>query len=594
VTQLCKENILYVDDDATGNNNGSCWADAFECLQDALAAATAGTEIRVAQGSYRPDCGEGISPGEREATFQLKNGVTIKGGYAGLGRPHPGARHIDEYPTILSGDLAGNDEPDFVNYGENSYHVVTGSGTDGTAVLDGFTITHGGVAKSEKCSALNKGGGMRNDSGSPTVLNCTFIANVSTDDCGGGGAMYNRENSNPTVRNCTFVANVYINADDDGGGAVRNIHSHPAFEDCIFTENFSNGNGGAMLNVDGNPTLTRCTFMYNYADHEGGAIDNHRSSPVLNDCVFMENLSRREGGAIRNTDSSKPVFSGCVFRGNSVNGSHAHGGAVCNNYWDAPKFVGCLFTSNSANLGGAMYSYHGSVQLTNCTFSRNSAQSGGATYYRATDANMTNCIVWGDRADLGSEIFLRFFEGKPATLRITYSDIAGGREGIPIESGDTLIWGPGNMVADPCFVAPADGDYHLKSLGWRWDATGEEWTFDRETSRCIDAGNPGSPLGAEPLSVPADPNNDYGHNLRINMGAYGGTAEASMPPYGWALAADLNNDGIVNFCDLACGGPDWLKTAPQLPCDINRTGAVGPPDLALLADDWLRKTTWED
>jgi len=150
------------------------------------------------------------------------------------------------------------------------------------------------------------------------------------------------------------------------------------------------------------------------------------------------------------------------------------------------------------------------------------------------------------------------------------------------------------MVADPCFVAPVDGDYHLKSLGWRWDVTREEWTFDRETSRCIDAGNPGSPLGAEPLSVPADPNNEYGQNLRINMGAYGGTAEASMPPHGWALAADLNNDGIVNFCDLACGGPDWLKTAPQLPCDINRTGAAGPPDLDLLADDWLKKTTWRD
>ena len=300
---------------------------------------------------------------------------------------------------------------------------------------------------------------------------------------------------------------------------------------------------------------------------------------MLNNCTFIENSAHGKGGAIYNTELSKPVFSGCVFRGNSVNGSHSHGGAVCNSYWDAPRFVGCLFASNSANLGGAMYSYHGSVQLTNCTFSGNSAQSGGATYYRATDANMTNCIVWGDRADLGSEIFLRFFEERPATVRITYSDIAGGREGISIGNGDTLIWGPGNIVADPCFVAPAEGDYHLKSLGWRWDAEREEWTFDRVTSLCIDAGNPGSPLGAEPLSVPA---------------AYGGAAEASMPPYGWALAADLNNDGIVNFCDLACGGPDWLKTAPQLPCDINRTGAAGPPDLDLLADDWLRKTTWGD
>ena len=42
-----------------------------------------------------------------------------------------------------------------------------------------------------------------------------------------------------------------------------------------------------------------------------------------------------------------------------------------------------------------------------------------------------------------------------------------------------------------------------------------------------------------------------GTNLRINMEAYGGTAEASMPPYDWALLSDITNDGTVDFVDFA-------------------------------------------
>ena len=81
--------------------------------------------------------------GDRFATFELKNGVAIKAGYAGFGEPDPNARDTEVYETFLSGDLLGNDGTDFANNYENSYHVVTGSGTNDTAVLDGFIITAG-------------------------------------------------------------------------------------------------------------------------------------------------------------------------------------------------------------------------------------------------------------------------------------------------------------------------------------------------------------------------------------------------------------------------------------------------------------------
>ena len=106
----------------------------------------------------------------------------------------PNARNIDAYRTILSGDLNGDDEPNFFNYGENSCHVVTGSGTDANDVLDGFTITAGNG---------ENGAGIYNENGNLTIINCTF-SNNSAKSVGGG--MYNL-NSNPTLTNCIFVKN---------------------------------------------------------------------------------------------------------------------------------------------------------------------------------------------------------------------------------------------------------------------------------------------------------------------------------------------------------------------------------------------------
>jgi hypothetical protein len=82
---------------------------------------TIGTAWRFKTTSPGPGSPPSLPPPlDRTATFQLKNGVVIKGGYASFGQPDPDARDPNIYETILSGDLAGNDEPNFVNYEENS------------------------------------------------------------------------------------------------------------------------------------------------------------------------------------------------------------------------------------------------------------------------------------------------------------------------------------------------------------------------------------------------------------------------------------------------------------------------------------------
>ena len=80
------QTIWYVDDDAPSSGNGASWNGAFKYLQDALAAAVSGDEIRVAGGIYKPDQDEAgsVTAGDRGATFQLVTDVVLYGSYAGL------------------------------------------------------------------------------------------------------------------------------------------------------------------------------------------------------------------------------------------------------------------------------------------------------------------------------------------------------------------------------------------------------------------------------------------------------------------------------------------------------------------------------
>ena len=63
--------VFFVDDNAPPDGNGQSWQTAYKYLQDAMAAASGGDQIRVAGGIYKPDQGDGIMPGDRKATFQL-------------------------------------------------------------------------------------------------------------------------------------------------------------------------------------------------------------------------------------------------------------------------------------------------------------------------------------------------------------------------------------------------------------------------------------------------------------------------------------------------------------------------------------------
>jgi len=213
--------IIYVDNSATGTNDGSSWTNAYTTLQDALLDADTAekpAEIKVSQGIYKPDQGENQVSGDQHATFQLIDGITLKGGFAGLGQTDPNARDLHDFATILHGDLADDDGPNFSQYHNNSQTIVTSTHNRNTAILDGFTIT-GGLGWSGPAISCYDSNAL--------FLNCTITNNKSAGREGGyGGGMFISGGS-PTLIDCLFNANW---AQANGGaiwcqGRSTNVHN---------------------------------------------------------------------------------------------------------------------------------------------------------------------------------------------------------------------------------------------------------------------------------------------------------------------------------------------------------------------------------
>jgi subtilisin family serine protease len=392
------------------------------------------------------------------------------------------------------------------------------------SVLNGFTIINGSVS--------GRGGGIYCDGSSPTIIDCIISRNRAGKY---GGGMYNFNNSNPKIIDCAFVQNsAGINFSDSG-------------------------NGGGICNlVNSNPTLTNCTFIENSATYQGAGMYNEEgSSPILVKCIFIENSSKN-GGGIYNFSNSNPALTNCIFVDNSA------------------EFGGAIQNASSTNLEPSI------TTLNNCTLFRNEAEKmGGGIMNSSGGASiLNNCIIW-DNNDLNGKSESAQIDNTTGSqiTAVNYSCIQGWTGNIQ---------GIGNIDSDPLFFDTEKDDYHLKSTGWRWDRLRQRWHYDDKTSPCVDAGNPGAPLKEELLAIPDDPTNNWGINLRINMGAYGGTAEASMAPHNWTLLGDLNNDGNVNLKDYAAQIQTWSGTESELPGDLNRDGAVNRADLNKLAAEWLQ------
>ena len=450
------QSVRYVDDNAPAGGDGLAWATAYKYLQDALAEAAASggtiTEIRVGQGTYWPDQDE-LNPagtGDRLATFVLVNGVALRGGYEGQGAVDPDIRDTTLFPSFFDGDLLENDlvGANFIDptKDDNTYHIVTGSGNDSTALIEGFIIRNG-VTEAGVGDEIY-GGGMIIISGSPTISDCTFLGNMgewggglyafdgsmpSLTDClfdsnfadeAGGGMMIEKK-SNASLMQCNFTNN--LAAKVGGGGLFVWDRCHAAIQLCIFTSNSctNTGTSGGGIRVETNSllNLVDSEFHFNTAASSGGGVAHLSGSlSTFLNCLFIGNEAiNRSGGGVRGGS----WFDGCTFQGNQAgddgagisgspsfvrnclfqnNVSDRHGGAMRGT---PQELVGCDFIGNTANSrGGALYPGGSISRISDCLFDGNSAIQGGAMYVTSpTSMFVVNCSFLRNDGEKGGGVF---------------------------------------------------------------------------------------------------------------------------------------------------------------------------------------------
>jgi hypothetical protein len=402
------------------------------------------------------------------------------------------------------------------------------------SILTGFTITGQGI----HCYGT-----------SPTITK-NVIKN-----CNGHG-ISGENDAAPVISHNTIIASRWQGIYHCNGPITENVISENnggiAFCDGPITDNvisnnsnLDSGRGGALSFCQG--PITGNVFAYNYSAYKGGACYECAGDIISN--TITGNVSAIAGGGI------------CNSRGRIINN---------------------VITGNVSESGGGLFSC---TQIYNNTIVGNIASESGGALGQCPGYVINNIIAF-NKANIVGGIY-----GTSANSYNSFWSNEGGNVG-----GGAGI-GPGDIIANPLFASDGywddnetpdesddfwvDGDYHVQSEAGRWSPVERRWITDAQTSPCVDAGGPDSDWTAEL----------WPHGRHMNIGAYGGTTQASMSlsPIGTAMNLNPNiNDANdwIDFQDMALLSDKWLSSEAPLVQDINRDGCVDLVDFALLVDNW--------
>jgi hypothetical protein len=355
-------------------------------------------------------------------------------------------------------------------------------------------------------------------------------------DCGGahrGFCFYEGEGADSVLSGFTIVSgrapNSLVPSDPlrwtgdpicGVGGAIYCAFTSPTIDNCIFDDCGAQA-GGAIGGVGASPTIVDCVIEQCFAgqssqpDSRGGAIAllgalNAYTPATISKCIIRGNTGSdtyTSFGAGLYFQQSVAIVAECTISDNTAPGALQGGGACCIGSGAGVEvtFRNCIFSGNMADMGAGLYVDwpRGRVSVINCTLAYNrlrataSSMSAAGIQSGGADLLVTSSILWGNA---GKALVM----SGGTISSVSYSDIEGGY--------------PGNLNADPLFADAGSEDYHLRSTTGRYNSVYGRWLADTVQSPCIDAGDPEASFDDEPL-----PNGN-----RINMGAYGGTKEASM------------------------------------------------------------------
>ncbi|MHC4217480.1 MAG: right-handed parallel beta-helix repeat-containing protein [Planctomycetota bacterium] len=604
--------VLFVDGDATGAGDGSSWEDALTDLRSAICAAIQSEgivdEIWVAAGTYRPDGPDG----SRIATFLLWDGVAIYGGFSGnetqLDQRDPIAN-----PTVLSGDLNGDNIGNAQNIEENSYHVVSAFNTDDTAVLDGVTIIRGNADGFLGPIDLNTGGGIYIVEAGPSIIDCTVQQSRCTDR--GGGVTVDL--GDPAFADCEFNSNY----GQKGGGGAYIVGGTTSFESCLFLSNSTDNNrsGGGLYNDGGDPVLNDCIFDSNFASSAKGMY-TIEGAPRLEDCIFRNHTSHGGSGGGMTAASGQPTLIRCQFE-NNVGGGSASNYAGGLSITDG-MLIGCIFrdngaanagglsisgdtvlincsiVSNGADEGGGVKIYGGNPVFVNCLFAGNNAVDEGGGLRSSGETTLINCTFLENTAPVGNGVYVG--SGHTRFVNCILAENGGTGESAQLEISDYGIalvdyscvqgWtgalgGAGNIGDDPLF---ADADGRLQPGSPCIDA-GHNWAVPSDAADLDGDGNVAelTPVDLDAIprfsTGPGPPGPGCGIPVIVDMGAH----EYQVDPVDEVLRADIDGDGAVGVSDFLALLSAW-GPCPDSCCleDVDLDGVVGLIDFLVLLAHW--------
>ncbi len=289
--------VIYVKQDGTGD--GTSWTKAFGDLQQALASATFGTEIWVAEGIYHPTQCDICSPAQRSISFLVPGGVKLYGGFSG-NENSLGQRKWFAHPTKLSGEIGTESETD------NSYTVVFFKNADAGTLLDGFVVTGGHSDAWGTIGSANRAGGA-----------------IFNDGSGKGGR------STVNVKNCVFLENYA----EEGGAIFNNGHEGEAvleLDNCTFVSNRAGkGGGGIFSNNDlglGKIEIKKCKFVKNEAPFGGAVFITQKGGAGKNQIVSTNFVANKAtAGSALFTLSLEEVFQPDFFLCDYLNNESKEG-----------------------------------------------------------------------------------------------------------------------------------------------------------------------------------------------------------------------------------------------------------------------------
>jgi hypothetical protein len=568
--------IIYVDDDAPPGGDGLSWATAHRFLRDALAHAGEGeasvvTEIRVGEGTYRPDRSSANpgGTGDRGASFEVVNGADVLGGYAGLPAGDPDERDPSLYPTVLTGDLLGDDAPGFVSIDDNSWHVVRAVRVADPTTISGVSIV---------------GGHVDNDG----------------DDLFGAGLLV--RNSSLTLDACRIVANRHAASGTVGGAGMFAEGSAIDIRGCTIADNFTSTTGTNPQNRGGGLYLVSSTVRISDTDlvanraGQGGGVNNALGSLAIDGCLFRENVGG--GGAIFNAGTLVASSSRFVDNVWYDQAGSRHGGAVhCSNSADETYIANCEFTGGMANRGGAIYCFSDNLVIANSLFYGNTAGRGAAVaFWTGIDLEMSNSTVVGNTTTSGSSgtihVLTSLVEIRNSILwGNTPTEIASDAPFDPAVEHSVVQggWpGTGNLDADPAFVDPPAHDYRLSAGSVAIDA-GTNLRLPAD-----EADLDGDGVTTEPIPLDLDEaprfmddrtvaDTGCGAGPLADIGAYEFPGAPPDHPY---RLGDLDASGIVGIPDLLILLSTWGLCGECCLADLDLDTIVHMRDLMILLENW--------